>query len=461
MKKVFVLGIDCAPPELIFDRWIDELPNLKKLKKNGSYGVLKSSIPPLTCLAWTSFVSSKTASNVDIFDYTYRNNHSYDDLRLISSRDIKADTLWDMFTKIGKKSIILNVPLTYPPKEIDGYMVTDFLTPDTSKDFTHPKEFKKELLEFLKEDYMLDVYGYRTRDRNELLKDIYKMTEIHFKTIKYMMNKKWDFFMAVILGTDRIQHTFWKYFDEGHKQFEDNPELKDAIKDYYKYIDKEIGEILDKLDGNTVLIIASDHGAKRMGGRVNFSDWLIKENYLVLKNKVKERSKLEMSNINWDKTKAFATGAFEAQVFVNLKGREPEGIVDEKDYEKLINELTKKIKDIRDEDGNKLNTIVFRKEDIFNGKYKEKAPDLLVYFDNLSWGVNCSAIGNEGLHSWATLVGPDDSVHSSEGLFLIFDKSRKGKGNIGERNILDMAPTILEIMNLKIPKDFEGKTIKW
>jgi predicted AlkP superfamily phosphohydrolase/phosphomutase len=282
---------------------------------------------------------------------------------------------------------------------------------------------------------------------------------MHIKTTKYLLqNKNWDFLLSIINGSDRINHSFWRYQDKHHRKYEEHSEFENVLKNYYKYMDRKFGEILELIDDETIVILLSDHGITRMHTRVNLTDWLIKEGYMTLKKTINEKCVFKPDIVDWKKTKAFAVGAYDGEIFINLKGKEPEGCVEEKDYDSLIEELEKKLKEIPGEDNSKLNTFVFKKKFFFRGKCEESAPDIVVYFDNLQYGCNTSLIGNETLWSPQTAMGSDDACHSRQGIFIM-NKSKQ-KGDIGEVNYIDIAPTILDKLGIGIPKDMEGKIIE-
>ena len=457
MEKVFIFGIDGAMPECIFEEWIDELPTIKKLMQQGCYAKLNSSIPPLSGAAWTSIVTGKSPSDTGIFEYIYRRNYSYNDFHVITSNNIKEKTIWQIAS--NKKSIICFVPLTWPIKPFDGILISGFMTPPGFEiEFTNPKELKKEINYFLGEPLLIDVPTFRNLSKKEIIKQVYKVSSMHLNSIKYLLkNKKWDLFFSVINGSDRINHSFWRYFDKKHRKFNPDSEFKEVLKNYYKFIDKKLGELIKLLDKNTRIIILSDHGITRMHNRINLNDWLVKEGYLILKYPIKEKCKLKWSMVDWKKTKVFAVGAYDGEIFINLKGREPQGIVKKENYEELINELEIKFKKIKGDDNKILNTKVFVKKRDYSGKFIDIAPDMIIYFDDLEYGVNTSLIGNSSLWSPQTAIGSDDAAHSQQGIFIM-NKSKQ-KGNIGEINIIDVAPTILNKLNIPIPKDMKGKII--
>jgi predicted AlkP superfamily phosphohydrolase/phosphomutase len=173
-KKVLVIGWDSAPPDLVFDKFIDKMPNIKRLIDNGIYGELKSTIPAITCPAWMSMLTSKNPGKLGFYGFRNRKDYSYDGMTMANSTSVKEDIVWDILSKIGKKSIIIGVPQTYPPKSINGYMITCFLTPDTKSHYTYPPELKAEV-ERVSNGYMLDVENFRTENKDLLLKEIYDL----------------------------------------------------------------------------------------------------------------------------------------------------------------------------------------------------------------------------------------------------------------------------------------------
>ena len=278
--------------------------------------------------------------------------------------------------------------------------------------------------------------------------------------MKYLIkNKDWDFFFGLLPLSDRMNHTFWKYIDPGHREYDPDSQYKNTLKDFYKFIDGKLGELLELLDENAKIIVLSDHGIQRMHTRINLTDWLIKNGYMVLKEPINSRTEFNFDMVDWSKTKAFAIGAYEGQIFINLKSRESEGVVKDEDYDDLVNELCEKMDDIKGDDGSMLKNSFFKKRDYFKGKYEKEAPDIIVYFDDMQYGCNNSIIGNDTLWNPVTKRGIDDATHSSQGIFIINNGNIKNK-NMGEISYLDVAPTILNEMGLQIPEDMEGKVIK-
>ncbi|MFQ6051854.1 MAG: alkaline phosphatase family protein [Candidatus Hydrothermarchaeota archaeon] len=452
--RVLVIGLDSAPPELVFDEFIDELPNIKKMVENGIYGKLESIHPPITIPAWISMATSKSPGKLGLYGFRHRKNYSYKDIWIANSHSIKEKAIWDILAEHDKKSCLVGVPPSYPPKKINGWLISCFITPDTKKDYTYPKELKREI-ESLVGEYIVDV-EFRTDEKDKLLKEIYEMTEKRFEVIKYLLqNKDWDFFMFVEIGLDRVQHAFWKFFDKEHHLYQKS-EYENVIKDYYRYLDREIGDLLS-IARDAIILIVSDHGAKRMKGAFCINEWLIEKGYLRLKNKPDRIISLDKAEIDWKNTKAWGWGGYYARIFLNVEGREPQGTIKPASYESFRDEIAREIMNIRDSQENPMDNKILKPDEIFD-EYNGDYPDLMVYLDDLYWR-SAGTIGHNSLYLKENDTGPDDAVHSAHGIFIIYDP-RKKIGKEVDASILDIAPTILDLMGIPVPRDMEGSIIR-
>lgn len=457
-KRVFVLGLDSMPPELFFDRWLNQLPNIRQLVSRSIYGEMKSTIPAITCPAWMSMMTSANPGRLGLYGFRNRSNYDYNGLSFASSRAIHIDTVWDILSKRGKKVVVIGVPMTYPPQPVNGCMVTCFMTPDTTCEYTYPPNLKFEV-EDISNGYILDVEEFRSENKESILKTIYDMTEKRFRlTRHFIRSKEWDFFMMVEMGPDRIHHAFWKYFDEGHPKYIPGSKYQDAVLNYYKYLDKEIGSILDLLHEDTMVLIVSDHGAKRMIGGIRINEWLIQNGYLKLVQYPKESMPFNKIIVDWENTTVWGEGGYYGRLFMNVKGREPKGVIAKQHYEHFRNKLIKKLEDLRDENGRNINTQVFKPEEIYS-QCNGIPPDLIVYYGDLFWR-SIGNVGNRTIWAHENDTGPDDANHSQYGIFVMkSDKNYYGMRRKGV-TLYDIAPTILSYMDIKIPEDMEGKVIQ-
>ena len=453
-RKVLVIGLDAAPPELVFDKFKHQLPNLTMMLENGLYGRLRSSDPPITIPAWLSMFTGKRPERLGLYGFRHRKDFSYTEFWIADSYSCKEKTVWDIASEKGMKACTVGIPPSYPPKTINGCLISCFITPDTDHEYTYPSSLKREI-ENLVGEYMVDV-AFRTEAREKLREQIFAMTQKRFKVIKYLLQEKpWDLFMFVEIGVDRIQHAFWKYWDKGHRLYQEGNKFENTILDYYKYLDEEIGHLLNIIGKDAAVLVVSDHGAKRMKGAFCINEWLYQQGYLKINRFPDKATPLESTDIDWAKSIAWGWGGYHARIFLNLKGREKTGVVEAKDFEKIRNEIAEKVKAVSTPDGEKMQTEVLFSKDI----YDSAQPDMSIYLDNLNFR-SAGTIGHHKLFLSENDTGPDDAVHDKDGIFILFDPIAKQKGRLENLNIVDVAPTILHKLGENIPSDMEGKTIK-
>ena len=462
-EKVVIIGLDGLNPNLVY-QWKNELPIMRKLMEEGIHGKIKSTVPPITTQAWSCVLCGRNPGHFGYWDFTYRNEYCYGQPDLVSSniRDSRVDSIYKILSAHDKRVAIINVPVTYPPPEIpNGYCISSFMIPNIDKQFTHPASLKGEIKSTIG-DYIIDAstsdMNFRQIPEEEVMKRIYDMDRQRFELGKYFMkDKKCDFVFIVVMGTDRIHHLFYRYFDEGHKRYTYHDKYKDVLKDHYKFCDENMGEIFNLVDQNTSIIVVSAHSVQRLDGRLNLNEWLIQEGYMKLKSRPKQLTPLMEADIDWSKTRAWATG-FTGQLYLNVKGREQQGAVDPQDYDKTLDELIEKIIDITDEKGEKLDTKVYKRKEIHSGEYARFGPDLFICFDNSQWSTS-ELIGYDSIYSYDTPKGPDDAGHGPYGSFAMMGPGVPNTGEMSGADLLDIAPTVLHLMSLPIPTDMEGKVL--
>jgi predicted AlkP superfamily phosphohydrolase/phosphomutase len=403
-------------------------------------------------------MASKSPGRLGVYGFRNRADHSYDRYSIANSLAIKEDRLWEILSREGKRSIVIGVPGTYPPNPLNGVMVTDFLTPDTSCEYTYPSEFKQEIEREVGE-YILDVRDFRSGNKEKILADIYEMTRKRFQLARHLLAKDdWDYFIMVEMGTDRIHHALWDNMDPAHRFYEPGNRFENAIHDYYVEIDREIGELLKFADASTDVFVVSDHGAKRMDGGICVNEWLMENGYLALKEKPAGAVPLSKVKVDWPKTKAWGDGGYYARVFLNVAGREPEGTIAPEVYEKVRDELIAGLKSIRDEKGGDIGTRVYRPEELYQ-EVRGVAPDLIVYFGGLYWR-SVGTVGGGKIHTFENDTGPDGANHAENGIIIWRPAGNgHGEGQLTGAKITDVAPTILEILGLPVPGDMEGKPL--
>ena len=453
-KKIFILGLDCADPELLFDRWRDELPTINKLIKGGVHGKLRSVHPPITSPAWACMTTGSDPGELGIYGFRHRKIGTYDDKYLALSDAVKKERIWEKLGRKGKKVIVLGVPQTFPVmKGVNGYLVSSFLTPSTASDYTWPPELKNEIESISRFDgeystsdrgYMLDVEDFRSENKKKILREIFEMTEKRTRVAMEMMEKDWDFFMAVFMGPDRVHHGFWKYMDEKHKDFIPGNPYKDSILNYYRYLDSRIKRLIERLDEDTNILLVSDHGAKRLDGCIAINEWLIDNGYLKLKNIPDKPARLKEEWIDWSETYAWGWGGYFGRIFVNLSGREPKGKVLPQNYDNFLENLREELIGIPDRSGNNIGTRAYRPEEIYK-EINGDPPDLLVYFGDLNWR-SSSTVGTGNIHLSENDTGPDHANHAMDGFYILKGSGIRGKTKKINCGIRQIAPTVLKLM---------------
>jgi predicted AlkP superfamily phosphohydrolase/phosphomutase len=467
-RKVMVIGLDCAAPELVFDKWRDELPTFCKLYAGGLYGELASCIPAITVPAWSSMMSSKDPGTLGIYGFRNRRNYTYDDLYIATGAAVKEPRVWDILGEAGKQVALIGVPQTFPIKPVNGVLISSFLTPSLESGFTYPGELAQKVLS-LAPRYEVDVRNFRTPDKDWLLRQLWDMTEMRFEVLNYLQeNQPWDYFMWVEMGVDRIHHGMWSFMDHGHRRFEPGNKYEDSIKEYYKMIDAQMARMLNKIDDNTMVLVVSDHGGKKMDGGICVNEWLWRNGYLALRedppeDQFDENGKRVLTpfakvEVDWEKTIAWGDGGYYGRVFLNVEGREPQGTIKREDYERVRDELIERLTAIPDPDGNDIGTVIYKPQEVYH-KVRNIAPDLIVYWGNLDWR-SVGSFGHGGVYTFENDTGPDDANHASNGMFILYDpRYPDNNQEIKGRQLMDIAPTILDLMGVPVPGDMQGKRL--
>lgn len=502
--KVFIIGLDGATFDII-NPLVKEgkLPTFQKIMSSGAYGQLGSTIPPVTAPAWTSLLTGKNPGKHGLFTFTTFKKGSYD-RELVSSYDIRSKTIADILGNYGKIVGLLNVPMTYPPKPVNGFTVAGLLAPGEDCSLTYPPDLYSKLLLNIG-DYRIDynIGGYP--NHISLSKELHYITELRKKAGFFLMEEyPWDFFFTVFVGTDRIQHWLWDLIDPTtHPDKTRKEQYGGIIPEFYRILDRTISEIMGKLDEDTVLILASDHGFGPCFKKFHANNWLAQLGLLTFKEecpsmhgrsfpallrrfyrKPNDRIDLEKhekasehkmiggaffdwwkdernaigQSIDWSKTKAFCGQETEQGVFINLKGRFPNGVVEQNEYESLRDYIIDQFYQVTDsKTGQRIIEKVYRREELYSGDAVANAPDIIVETSGYLYEMIDTPCDDRGyLSGWPLGV---KGSHRKEGIFLIYGPHIRQGTCHTKINIIDIAPTILYLMGLPIPEDMDGRVI--
>lgn len=483
MAKVMVIGLDGATFDIIKPLMEKgKLPNFKRMIEQGTHGQMRCTIPPGTVPGWNVFMTGKNPGKIGLYIHVKRDfkNQKFKPLNFI---DQKGKCIWDYLSYEGTKTGMLNMPFTYPVQPVkNGFIVSGINTPrNTNKrNFTYPESLIDEIDSICK-GYPIDIDITNPHKRFGISKDeftnrVFSATEKRRVTCDYLLgNKNPDFFIVVFTGSDRLQHFFWHYMDENHPMFEPNTKFKQTIENYYIYIDTILSHFVKKYS-NSNFFIVSDHGFEPKYYNFNISNWLKKERYLFVREEGKPSIKIEKSKIldllRYLKIKSIVekiTPKFIAEripstdIFsmIDLKRTRaypfPSGIIYTKNTEvqkEIIDKLEKEINPYTDE---KVFEKVYYGDDLYRGDYTDDRPGL-VLVPNQKVDLKIRLDENELLSKKKL---PESSAsHAIDGIFVAFGPDIKEDHEIKGVTIEDLAPTILHIYGLPIPKNMDGRVLK-
>jgi len=249
---------------------------------------------------------------------------------------------------------------------------------------------------------------------------------------------------------------FWQYYDPRHPLYEPGNRYEQVFQDYYRFLDQHVGSLLELIPEDAVTMVMSDHGARPMMGGLCFNDWLIQEGYLTLAEPVSGPTPIKDASIDWSRTVAWGDGGYYGRLFLNVKGREPQGVVEPSQYETVRNELIAKLEAAPGPDGTPLGTKVHKPQDVYP-EVNGVAPDLIVYFGDLEWR-SVGAVGNPSLYTYENDTGPDGANHDRDGIFIMKGLEGQRTGKVDGLNLVDVGPSILSIYGIEAPQGAVGRS---
>jgi len=418
-KRFMVIGIDGVPYELIKE-YSDKgyLPNFKKLIENNKFIKTQVPVPEISSVSWTSFMTAKNPGEHGVFGFMEINPQTYA-YKFLSFKTLQEKTMWERLEEKKKRSIIINLPNTYPAKPINGYLISGFVALDL-KDSVYPKTYLKELEKI---NYRVDVdVSLGKKDKKHFLRDLHETLDIRFDVYKRLVKTKWDLFYFIITGTDRLHHFLFKASDN-----ENHPYNRDFI-DYYKKVDKIIGEITDDMNKKGIpFIILSDHGFVKLEKEIYLSQYLKKWGFL----EFDLENPKDIKSIN-ENSKVFALDP--SRIYIHLKDKYKRGNVKKEDYEPIRKDIKQMFSEIEIE-GKRVFKNIFYKEEIYKGRFFDLAPDIVLlsnYGFDLKAGITKNTLYSEsdfeGMHSQdnALLIDSFDlGINDQDFIYKIGQKIEK------------------------------------
>lgn len=467
-RKVLVVGLDGATWNLL-NPWIEEgeLPNLRKLIENGVSGDLESSIPASTFPAWKCYSTGKKPEKIGIYGFV---GVDLENKKIVvhDSTSCKSEELWDYMSKKGLRVGVVNMPTTFPPKNVNGFMVSG---PFSTKGYTFPKKLERELVE---------NYGYEiisdyvlTRDKKDI-GSVIRTMKSRFDYVKDALKENVDFLHLTIFSTDTVQHFLWN---------------SKEVKCVWKHVDEYLGDLLDSLNEEFTCLIMSDHGFTRLKARFCLDTWLEKKGYLKMKRNARAHLGLSSDALypTLRKLKVFhllakvlprnihrkltshasrnvmrKLGGIESKIDWNQSNVLPCLSLlylnsDQSKGEKITKKLIKELLKVKNpETGEQIVEKIYRKEEIYSNKNLPMAPDLVVV-PREGYQISNFVGKNVLVDSWE---GGWVGTHEQNGIFIAYGPDIRKDAKVEGARIIDLAPTILHLMRLPVPDDMDGKVLR-
>lgn len=453
-RRILILGLDGVPPEFLYDRLRPVMPNVQKLLRASLRAPLRTSDPPVSVPAWPVMFTGVDPGTLGVYGFRHRRPGTYNTMYVPTSRDLPVPTMWEVLSARGYRVGVVGLPLGYPAPTVNGVYVSDFLTPAGSTDYIYPPELRQEL-EKKFGPYTFDVV-FRSSERDHLFEELLKMTRQRFDVAEWLYQlEKWDVFMIHEIATDRLHHAYWKYFDRSHPKYVPGNRFENVDVEYYTVLDESIGKLLRHVDENTYVLIVSDHGSMAMNGCFCVNDWLEQKGYLALKRPAPgPGTSLQKMEIDWHRTTAWGEGGYYARIFFNVRGREPQGVVPIGQLPDLRQQLAHDLAAVKTPTGEPMGPRILDPREIYQS-VRGDAPDLIVYLGELKWR-SAGTMGHPSLFIEENDSGPDDAVHSFDGVFMLHDPQHPVERTVPLLHIRDVMPTLLDLLGEHPPAHVQG-----
>lgn len=494
-ERILIIGLDGAT-WTVLEPYIaaGALPNIARLRDGGVHGELRSTIPPLSAPAWATFMTGKSPARHGVFHFRRQDAGG-----IVDGRNIDSATLWDVLSHQNRRSIVINMPMTYPPRPVAGVVVTGLLTPPDAPVFTYPPELSERLAGYqIDLDRFIDSKPFAGADETKrevkpdaaLIAEFHKMEERRAQTALELMNtEEWDVFAVVFTAPDRMGHYLWQFhLEEDLDEDPDNRALHDAVVEFYTMLDGAIGELVTAAGQTTTTMIVSDHGMGPSYSKLaHWNNWLYQQGYLELAASSRRTVdgwllRLGLSRDKIRKLAGRVPGLLKSRVASAIRTTPTAALDSDRSavtYErifdpvggfrihragternKLRDELMAALADIRDPDsGAPVIAEVLTREECFTGPYASLAPDIVILMKP-EYG------SSNRLSRYSSIVTDrpiirDPGSHQMEGVFICSGPDVTATpGPFDGFTIADVAPTVLHNLGLAVPSDMDGRVLQ-
>jgi predicted AlkP superfamily phosphohydrolase/phosphomutase len=435
--RVAFFGIDGVPYRLIAEH-PDVFPNLTAMAEAGAAGPIESIVPPESSACWPALTTGKNPGETGVYGFQDREVGSYDTY-VPMGRDVQASRVWDAVEDEEREATVMNVPVTFPPQRNVQRMVSGFLSPGLDK-AAHPEAFRSYLESV---DYRIDVNAKKghKEDKSEFLEDAHETVDARMAAFEhYVEADDWDLFFGVFMTTDRVNHFLFE-------DYERDGEYREEFLEFYGKVDRYIGRLHEQLPEDVTTIVASDHGFTTLDYEVHCNEWLRQQGWLEFQGEDHDA----LDDVA-ESTRAYSL--IPGRFYVNREGREPRGGVPEEEFEQTRDELKAMLEDLEGPDGRPVAERVVTAEEVYRGDHADIAPDLVVV-PNHGFDLKAGFGGHEDVFD---ADGPRNGMHSFDDATLLIDDPEADVR--GDTDLYDVAPTILELMEVDYSKPgYDGASL--
>ena len=489
---LIVVGLDGGDFRYL-DRFEESLPNIGRLRQNGVEAELRSTHPPWTGSAWPSMYTGLDPSSHSVYDFFNYRGHYPDEANIVTRNDVRSPAVWNYLSHQQRRSVVLNMPVTHPPEELRGILMPGYLAPASSDGF--PAGIRERLSEHT--DGYYGIYAeHETSNQTDKKIDSYvDLIRRRGEAASGLLSAEpWDFALVQVQKTDAVFHN------------SSNPADFERV---YRAADSLVGALMDACDGSPNVVLCSDHGIGPVTGYTVYVNEILRAHELVstttkrddttlrtVKGPEEEPSDIKTNSlvsraadaaiemglsplrikriaerlgvagkarrllpqsvrrslsqgVDWSESLAYCRRPSEQGVRINVEGRDGSGVVSQAEYDEVREKVISILSGLKTPEGDDVFDYVRKREEIYDGPYTEDACDVLFLPSEMNHVVSADLYGE-------TMSPIDSFNHKRDGLFVAAGPHIDPAGCIERRSLLDVAPTLLALLEEPVPNRMQG-----
>lgn len=498
MKNLLIIGLDGMTFDVIHPLIdLGHLPNIARLMQEGTHSPLLSTVPSITPVAWSSFITGKAPGDHGVYAWGIKTSDYRMDI--INANYLQDQSIWTILNQAGKRIGVIGLPMSYPPQPYPSFMIGGPLSPSVHSPFTYPESLYQEIKKNVGE-YIIDFDKKQQLAAGEeaFVEAMLRLVRTRGETTLYLMQQyPWDVLMPVFVATDRLQHCLWPHLNFTAPL----TSLQKRIIEFYDLVDAYIGRFIEAVPDPKAVVVLSDHGFGPGKQKISLNGWLMREGYLHrkqsnqtrslrqyamaaakrtgltreklrkwlsrigvldhLSDQINRLSTYEMA-FDWQHSVAFAGGS---GIYLNVRGRERAGIVSPgEEYERLRQEIVEKLATLRDPQSDEpIFEDVYRREDFYSGRRVDMAPDVVPIANRgYKLGAQFYAEGTRNIRQ-DVFEHPkewDRGTHRREGILVAHGEPIEKDIELeNPPHIWDVTPMLLALAGVSIPADMDGQAV--